>query len=295
MDHLVGRVPLVAWHRPGRAAPDDARGIVWQPVDILDRAGVVRAIAQARPSRVFHVAGASRLDTAWVNVVPHLETNVLGTHHVLEALRDVGGPCRIVIVSSAMVYRVGADPIDESAPLLPGSPYGLTKLAQDQRGLRAFADDGLDVVIARPFNHVGPRQTPGFAVSNFARQIALIEAGRGEPEIRVGNLDARRDLTDVRDVADAYERLMQSGTSGRAYNICSGKAVRMGDVLEELLRHSRTAVRVVTDESRLRPNDMPIFVGDATRIEREVGWRPRYSLSDTLRDTLDWWRAEVRA
>jgi GDP-4-dehydro-6-deoxy-D-mannose reductase len=142
-----------------------------------------------------------------------------------------------------MVYEVGTEPIDESAPLRPASPYGLSKLAQDELARRAAAEDGLDVVVARPFNHIGPRQGPGFAVSSFARQIALIEAGRAEPVIEVGNLDARRDFSDVRDVVAAYEALMTHGRAGRAYNICSGQDTRLADVLDALVALARRGRR----------------------------------------------------
>jgi GDP-4-dehydro-6-deoxy-D-mannose reductase len=295
VDRLAGRVPLVAWHRPGKPAPGSSRGINWQAVDVLDAPGVLRSIAETRPSRVYHIAGASRLDTAWDDVVPHLQTNVLGTHNLLEAVRQVGEDCRVLVVSSAMVYKVGDGPIDEETPLVPSSPYGLSKLAQDQLALRAADDDALDVVLARPFNHAGPRQNPSFAMSSFARQVALIEAGRAQPDIHVGNLDARRDLTDVRDVVEAYECLMQSAPRGRPYNICSGRAVRIGDLLDALVRQSRASVRIVVDRERLRPNDIPILVGNSARIQREVGWMPRHALDETLRDTLDWWRTEVHA
>ncbi len=294
LDRLAGRGPVVAWRGPTRAAPPPRPGVVWRHVDVRDRQAVADAVAAAQPARVFHVAGASRADTSWQNVVPHLQANVLGTHHVLDAVRVLAEPCKVVVVSSAMVYQVTDRPIDESAPLIPSNPYGLSKLAQDQLALRAAMDDRLDVVVARPFNHAGPRQTPNFAVSSFARQIALIEIGRLPPDIRVGNLDVIRDLTDVRDVVEAYERLMERGASGRAYNICSGTRVRIGDVLDALRRLSGTAIQVIVDPARLRPADVPVFVGDARRLHRETGWAPLHTLEQTLRDTLDWWREQVR-
>jgi GDP-4-dehydro-6-deoxy-D-mannose reductase len=243
---------------------------------------------------VCHLAGAPRVDTAWTDVVPHLRTNVLGTYHLLEGTRRLGLPCRVVIVSSGLIYRPDERPLTEDAPLAPASPYGFSKLAQDQLALRAWGDHHVDVVVARPFNHIGPRQTPSFSVPSFARQIALIEAGRAEPTLHVGNLEAQRDLSDVRDVADAYERLLADGASGRAYNICSGHAVRIGEVLDRLIGLSSTPVRVVVDPDRLRPDDTPVVVGDPARIRRELGWTPRHTLAETLRDTLDWWREQAR-
>jgi GDP-4-dehydro-6-deoxy-D-mannose reductase len=243
---------------------------------------------------VFHVAGAPVVATSWQTVVPHLRTNVLGTHHLLEAVRRSAPDCRVLVVSSAQIYQPSDDPIGEDAPLLPPTPYGLSKLAQDQLALHAAVDEDLDVVVARPFNHAGPRQSAHFAVSSFARQIAWIEAGLTGPVIRTGNLDSRRDLTDVRDVVEAYEQMMKLAPRGRPYNICSGRAWRIGDLLEELLHFSRAAIHVEPDPALMRPSDVPVVQGDATRIRAEIGWMPRLLVEQTLSDTLEWWRREVR-
>jgi GDP-4-dehydro-6-deoxy-D-mannose reductase len=198
------------------------------------------------------------------------------------------------VVSSSQVYAVGDDPIDEGAPLVPATPYGLSKLAQDRLADRAFAEDGLDIVIARPFNHAGPRQAPAFAVSSFARQVARIEAGIDPPEMLVGNLDARRDMTDVRDVVDAYNLMMAAAPAGRPFNICSGRAWKIGDLLEELLHSARVAIKVKVDQSRLRPSDVPVVQGDASRIHSELGWKPKIPVEQMLSDTLEWWRGQLR-
>jgi GDP-4-dehydro-6-deoxy-D-mannose reductase len=178
---------------------------------------------------------------------------------------------------------------------VPANPYGLSKLAADDLALRAAAEDGLDVIVARPFNHAGPRQSAEYVVSSFARQIARIEAGLAPPVIHVGNLDARRDLTDVRDVVAAYERMMDAAPIGRPYNICSGRAWRIADLLDELRQLSAVQVRIEVDEQRLRPADIPVIQGDATRIRTELGWTPRIKVEETLHDTLVWWREQVRA
>jgi GDP-4-dehydro-6-deoxy-D-mannose reductase len=288
-----GRTPLIEWHRrvtaTGHAAPS-VRG-----VDILDRDAVRCAVADDRPARIVHLAGAPHVGNSWRDALPTLEVNVRGTHHLLDAVRREHPTCRVLIVTSGMIYRAGPDALDEDAPLVPSNPYGLSKLAQDQLARIAAADEGLDVVVARPFNHIGPGQDPSFAVASFSRQIALIEAGLLPPELRVGNLEARRDLTDVRDVVRAYAQILASGESGSAFNVCSGRAHRIGDLLDGLLRQSRIPIRVTTDPDRMRPSDIPLLLGSHATLTRTLGWTPAIPIETTLVDTLTWWRVEVAA
>jgi GDP-4-dehydro-6-deoxy-D-mannose reductase len=293
LDRLADAGPIVGWCRPGGRTPSARRPVDWRAVELLDQAAVRAGLDEIAPSRIYHLAGAPSVDTSWQSVVPHLRANALGTHHLLEAVRRRGGPCRILVVTSAQIYEASDEPVSEHAPLRPPTPYGLSKLAQDQLAARAVTEDGLDVVIARPFNHAGPRQHPSFAVSSFARQIAQIELGLAPPVIRVGNLETRRDITDVRDVVDAYERLMAGAPPGRPYNICSGSAWRIGDLLEEFLHSALVPIRVEVDPARLRPSDAPVIQGDATRLRAELGWAPRITVEQMLRDTLEWWRGEL--
>jgi GDP-4-dehydro-6-deoxy-D-mannose reductase len=283
--------PIVAWRRPdGRPAPQGSSA-AWEAVDLLDRAAVVEAVARLRPDRVYHCAGAAHVGRAWDSTEAALAINVRGTHHLLEALAAARVRARVLIVSSALVYHHSDGPLTEDDALVPTSPYGLSKLTQELLGSHA-ARDGLDVTIARAFNHVGPRQDPFFAASGFARRIADIEAGRWEPEIAVGNLDAQRDLTDVRDTVRAYRAILEEGRSGRAYNVCSGRPVVIRDLLEMLRARARAPIRVRVDPSRFRPNDTPVLLGDPRRIHDELGWEPRIALEQTLDDLLDYWRAK---
>ena len=201
---------------------------------------------------------------------------------------------KVVIPSSAMVYAPAEKAFEEDDPLVPGNPYALSKLAQEMEGTRAIAD-GVEVKIARAFNHLGPRQDPFFVASGFARRIADIEAGRWEPEIAVGNLDARRDLTDVRDTVRAYRLILEQGAVGRPYNVCSGRAITIRELLDRLLARTRVPIRVRIDPSRYRPNDVPLMLGDPTRIQSELGWLPEIPLDRTLDDVLEDWRRRANA
>lgn len=293
--HLLERLPpgarAIAWARPGGHPPPAGgqRDIQWQQVDVLDRAAMKTALRESRPDVVYHLAGAPHVGSSFDNPAAPLESNALGTHYLLSAIADEVPKARVLVVTSAMVYGPSADPHTEDSPLRPGSPYGLSKLAQDRLAALA-AKDGLDAVVARPFNHTGARQVPTFAIPGFAQQIARIEAGLAEPVLRVGNLDAERDLTDVRDVVDAYAVIAARGDAGAAYNVCSGVAWRIGDLLERLLRRSRVAVRVEQDEARVRPVDLPRLVGDNSRL-RALGWAPRVPIDTMLDDVLEYWRA----
>jgi GDP-4-dehydro-6-deoxy-D-mannose reductase len=280
---------LVAWSRS--TPPSDLAGLAsWQQVDLLDRDRVRDAIRELQPSAVYHCAGAAQVASSWTDTAVPLSSNVLTTHHVLDALRRAGNRCRILIPGSATIYRPGTTPRTEDDPVAPASPYAVSKFAQEQLGLRALTEDGLDVLLTRSFNHTGPRQSLGFFAPDMARQIAAIERG-AEPVIKVGNLEAERDLTDVRDTVRAYALLMEHGVPGTIYNVASGVARPMRVVLEGLVDRARIPVRIDIDPDRLRPQDVPVMVGDATRLRNATGWAPAISFDRMLDDLLNYWRA----
>jgi GDP-4-dehydro-6-deoxy-D-mannose reductase len=217
---------------------------------------------------------------------------VWGTHVLLEALREASLSVPLLVPSSALIYQPADEPLTEDHPLLPSAPYGVTKLAQEMLALRACGD-GIGTRIARAFNHIGPRQDPAFSASAFARQIAEIEAGVRDAEIVVGNLDAKRDLTDVRDTVRAYRAILERGQPGRPYNVCSGRALPIAEVVDRLAAKSRTPVRIRVDPARFRPNDLPIVQGNPARIRDELGWTPQIPLEQTLDDVLNYWRARI--
>jgi GDP-4-dehydro-6-deoxy-D-mannose reductase len=240
---------------------------------------------------VYHCAGAAHVGRAWDATTPTFAINVLGTHHVLQAIERSGGTARVFVPSSALVYATVDDALTEGHPLLPASPYGLSKLAQEMLAVKA--NGAVAVTIARPFNHFGPRQDPHFVASGFARRIADIEAGRWPPEISVGNLEARRDLTDVRDTVRAYRMILERGQPGRPYNVCSGQAITIRELLDRLIARARVPVEVTVDPARYRPNDTPLLLGDPARLRDELGWTPDIPLEQTLDDLLEYWRSQT--
>jgi GDP-4-dehydro-6-deoxy-D-mannose reductase len=239
---------------------------------------------------VYHCAGLPYVAESWNDSAGSLETNAIGTHHLLDALRRAECPCRVLVVGSATVYAASAAPLTEDSPLAPSSPYGRSKLAQELIGLRAGVEDGMEVIATRTFNHTGPYQKPAFVAPSIARQIALIERGGAEPVIKVGNLDAQRDLTDVRDVVRAYAALMKDGTAGQVYNVASGVAHSIRFLLEGLLTRARTPVRIEVDPARLRAHDASIVAGDSSRLRLATGWKPEVSFDQMLDDLLEYWR-----
>jgi GDP-4-dehydro-6-deoxy-D-mannose reductase len=289
VDHLVRQgAAVVAWHRPGHPPARDVQSTRWEAVDLLDADAVAAGIARLHPPAVYHCAGAAHVGRSWDSTEPTFAANVRGTHHLLSALERAGGCARVLVPSSALVYSGADEPLTESHPLGPSSPYGLSKLAQEM--LAGRSNGPLGVTIARAFNHLGPRQDPQFAASGFARRIADIERGICEPEISVGNLEARRDLTDVRDTVRAYTLILERGTPGRPYNVCSGRAITIRQLLDLLLARARVPVTVKVDPARYRPHDTPLLLGDPSRLRNELGWTAQIPLEHTLDDLLEYWR-----
>jgi GDP-4-dehydro-6-deoxy-D-mannose reductase len=279
---------LAAWQRPGGRVPAGHAGVRWESVDMLDRASVRAAVSRLRPTVVYHCAGAAHVGRAWDRAEHTFAVNVRATHHLLDALEETGVAARVLIPSSALVYKGADRPLTEDDPLVPDSPYGVSKLAQEMLGQHAGA--GVRVLVARAFNHMGPRQDPMFAASGFARRIADIERGRWAPEIAVGNLDAKRDLTDVRDTVRAYQLIVERGEPGRPYNVCSGRAIAIRDLLDMLIARAKVRVAIKPDPARYRPNDLPLLAGDPGRIQRELGWTADVPIERTVDDLLDYWR-----
>ena len=291
--HLLDHVPAVAaWGNPaGRAAPGrpDER-VRWTAVDITSGPAIALALDRLRPSVVYHCAGIADVHSTWSDSARALRVNAYGTHALLTALARLDLRVPVLVTGSALVYRQSLDALTEDSPLGPSSPYGVSKLAQEM----IAADSPVPVVVARPFNHAGPGQSDAYVTSSFARQIAEAEAGLREPVLRVGNLDARRDITDVRDTVRAYRLLAERGRPGGIYNVCRGEAYRVGDLMESLVAQSYVPISVQVDPARLRPSDNPVVLGSAARLRTETGWEPHVGIDRTLRDLLEYWRKAVK-
>ena len=290
LEHLAGTADLVGWARSD-PPPAVARLARWTKLDMLDASGVRRALADLKPAAVYHCAGHAHVADSWQDTSKPLAGNVLTTHHLLDGLRRAGCTSRVIIPGSATVYAGSDQPHSEDSPIAPSSPYAFSKFAQEQLGLRSVVEDGLGVILTRPFNHVGARQSPKFSVSGMTRQIVSIERGEMEPVIYVGRLDTARDISDVRDTVRAYALLMQRGVPGTVYNIATGVGRTMRAVLDALIARARVPVTVEVEASRLRPHDDLVLIGDATRLRDATGWAPRISFDDTLDELFKYWRS----
>jgi GDP-4-dehydro-6-deoxy-D-mannose reductase len=255
--------------------------------DVTDRAAAEAAIADTRPDAVYHLAAQSHVPASWNDPVATLRVNVEGTCNVLDASR-AAGVARVLVVGSAEEYgRVDeADlPLREDAPLRPMSPYGVSKVAASYLALQACLSTGLDVIRTRTFNHTGPGQTPSFLIPALARRIAAVERGSG-PTVPVGSLDPVRDINDVRDVVRAYRLLIEHGSPGEVYNVCTGSGVTVREIADKLLALATCPIRLESDPDLLRPADVPRLIGDPTKLRDATGYTPEYSLDRTLTDVL---------
>ncbi len=261
--------------------------------DLRDAGSTRDVVESVRPEYIFHLAAQSFVPTSWHAPSESLTTNVLGQLHVFEAVRKLGIPCRIQIAGSSEEYGMVYEdevPITEENPLRPLSPYGVSKVSQDLLGYQYFMSYQMDIVRTRGFNHTGPRRGPVFVCSDFAKQIVDIERGDREPVMYVGNLEAMRDFTDVRDTVKGYWLALEKGKAGEVYNICREKSWKIQDILDLLLGMTQAKIEVKLDKTRLRPSDVPILKGDCSKFRKDTGWTPEIPFEQTLEDILDYWR-----
>lgn len=301
-EHLLSETDWRIW---GTVYPADAvarhhqAAVAAMPADLRDPAVTAEAVAAADPDLVFHLAGQSSVHDAWRDPWATFETNVRMQVNLHQALAARGRAVRMVVVTSNEVYGAPPPerlPVDETAPLAPLNPYAASKVAQDMMAeLYGLAHDEVEVIRVRPFTHIGPHQDSRFVTASFARQVAEIEAGVAEPRVRVGNLSAERDFSDVRDIVRGYRLVAERGRPGEVYNLGSGRAHAIEEVLNLMVAHSGVDVEVVRDPELTRPSDVPRTLCDAGKAHRELGWAAEIPFERTLADILDAWRAVVAA
>jgi len=293
--HLSARL-LAAGHEitgldlPGAPAPAGVLPLEW---DLAEGEGLAERLAELKPEAVLHLAAQSAPRIGIADPLGTFHVNVTGTLRLLEALREGAPEARLLFASSSEVYAAGERPHREEDALGPANPYGSSKAAGEILVLQYARSEGLDAVVSRGFPHSGPGQRPDFALPAFARQIARVEADLQEPVIRVGNLEARRDWLDVRDVVAAYEALLEKGSSGEIYNVCSGEDHGVGEALDYLVAAGRREIRVETDPALLRPLDLPRHQGDAGKLRAATGWEPSIGFEAMLDDLLADWRRRI--
>ena len=261
-------------------------------MNLLNKKEVLNTIQDIKPDQVYHLAGQSAVGLSWKNPTLTMDVNVNGTINLLDSIRESNLNSKVLIIGSSDEYGVIKPedcPINEEHKLNPSSPYAISKVAQEEIAKLYTKVYNMQIVMVRAFNHIGPMQSKNFVVSDFASRIAEIEAGK-ENILRVGNLEAYRDFTDVRDIVRGYNMLMENGHIGEIYNIGSGKARKVQEILDTLIDLSTENIKVELDKERLRPSDVPIIQCDNFKIKSHVGWQPELDIKNTLKDTLDYWR-----
>jgi len=265
--------------------------------NLLDREETKNTVQEIKPDRIFHLAGLTFDANSQQSPEKFYSTNVFGTISLLESVKQLGINPLIHIACSSAEYGLileNENPVTETNHFRPISPYGISKLAQDMVGYQYYKNYGLRIIRTRAFNITGPGEKENFVCSSFARQIALIEKGKQEPTIYVGNLDSKRDFLDIRDVVKAYWLAVDKGISGEVYNLCTGKAYSIREMLDILLRMAKRDITVKQDPERMRPSDIPLQVGSFEKFHKQTGWEPVISLQEALQDLLNYWRGKVQ-
>jgi GDP-4-dehydro-6-deoxy-D-mannose reductase len=293
--YLTGGTGFVgAWLLRHLADSGDTATAPGPEVDVTDPALLAADLQAARADVVYHLAALTHVGHSWNDPSETFRVNAMGTLNLLEAAAHCEVPPVVVLVSSAEVYGPASDgaPLDEQAELRPVTPYAASKVAAEFLGLQAFLGKGLRVVRARPFNHVGPGQSDDFVVSALARRMVDAELGK-LGTVRVGNLAASRDFTDVRDVVRAYRLLANNALGGEAYNVCSGKAISIASLAEQMAGLLSCDIKLVEDPALFRPVEVPVLVGDCSKLEAATGWYPEIGLTKTLTDVVEYWRQRL--
>lgn len=265
-------------------------------LDIMDKNAVTALLFEVRPDYIFHLAAQSSVGLAWKKPGLTVDVNIKGSLNVMDAVRELYYKPRVLLIGSGEEYgyiQPGETPITETNPIRPGNIYAATKVCQNMIGNIYSQAYDMELMMVRAFNHIGPGQAPMFVVSDFCKQVAEIEKGLREPVMKVGNLAAKRDFTDVRDVVKAYVKLVQKGIPGETYNVGSGNAREIRTILDLIISMSDAAIQVETDPNKLRPVDVPIIEADITKIRKLTGWEPEIPIEQTISEMLNYWRKHL--
>lgn len=272
----------------------DISGAVIENLDVLDRKQIFDVIGKYKPQYIFYLAALSSVAASWKNPSLTVDINIKGALNLLDTIREINNyNPRILIVGSGEEYghiQENEIPIRETNSLHPGNVYAVTKACQNMMATLYSEAYGMDIVLTRSFNHIGPGQKPIFVIADFCSQVAKIEKGQQEAVIKVGNLSAKRDFTDVRDVTKAYIALMKKGRKGETYNVGSGHAISVQDALDMIISKTWKSVKVEIDETKFRPVDVPIIEADITKITKDTGWKPIIPIERSIEEILEFWR-----
>ena len=266
-------------------------------LNLLNENEIKELLDKVRPDYVFHLAAQSSVALSWENPNLTVDVNIKGTLNILEGIRKLNSRSRVMLIGSGEEYgyiKPEEVPINEDNRLRPGNIYAATKACQNMLGKIYSNAYDLDIISVRAFNHIGPNQASTFVVSDFCKQVAEIEVGIKEPVIKVGNLKAKRDFTDVRDVVGAYVMIMEHGEKGETYNIGSGQAVEIEKILNMIVKLSEKTIKIEVDKNKLRPMDVPIIEADIEKLVKTTGWKKKIDLEQTLKETLEYWREKIK-
>lgn len=287
------------WHLSATKLPNEeiqVSDVDIYSLDIMDKDAITALLMQVKPDYIYHLAAQSSVALSWKNPNLTVDINIKGCLNLLDAVRESGLTPKIMLIGSGEEYgRISQEelPITELTLPRPGNLYAATKTCQNMIGNIYATAYNMDIILVRAFNHIGPEQAPMFVASDFCKQVAMIEKGQLPPVMKVGNLSARRDFTDVRDVVRAYGLLIQKGLKGETYNIGSGNAITIQSILDCILSLSTQTIKVEIDPDKLRPIDVPVIEADITKITHCTNWQPQISLEQTLKETLDYWRQTI--
>jgi GDP-4-dehydro-6-deoxy-D-mannose reductase len=268
-------------------------GVSYHEVDIRERDAVRSVVKEVNPDQIYHLAGISSVDDSWSNPRLTYEVNVFGAYNLFDAAMSLPCPPRILNISTSQVYAPCSSPLSEDSRLHPNNPYAASKAMAELLVVEYQQRTAGGIITTRSFNHTGPSQPPNFVLPSIAKQFAEIELGLRPPSLNVGNIEVKRDFTDIRDVIRAYCLLLERGKPGEVYNVCSGSAIRLADIVQMFESAVGRKVTIVTEEARVRSNDVPLICGDPKKIRETTGWHPQIALPKAIADLLDYWRSQL--